>query len=215
MAEPQPFEKASRLFGELLILLLYAEAYHEAVENFIGEFRRPGSHSEPALIFAIFFFVSVRFFVGNHLLLSDSLWREPCGEPIWQDEKKGKSTRISYYIAVFFVVLESLAMIGLGAFGSVEAGASMLLTLLIAISSIDVVWIVVQLLRDWIVKARCRPDVKLQKWMYLNLGAIFIFLLLLHCYRGQSLDMKILAVITAVNFIAFATDLVLFNVAKA
>jgi hypothetical protein len=208
MAKPPAFEKTSKLFGELLIVILYAEAYREAVTHFIEAYTVSGAILRPGLVFATFFFVSVRFFVGNHLLLSDARWDPEGGNTSrWE---KDRCTRNLYYLAVFSVVLESLAVILLGALGTVDAPTRSLLWLLIVPSGIDVLWIASQLLLD-LRYYRCRPQAPLHRWLFLNLAAIIVFWFLLHCYGSGALSTGILTVITAVNFIAFCVDLFLCN----
>src|SRR6266516_6660938 len=107
---PSPsFEKVSHL-GELLLVIFYAEAYQEAATNFVGTYRESGFSFGSVLLFVIFFTVTVRFFVGNHLHLSDERWNEKLpeshgGQTRWTTERWRRNL---YYIDALFIVLESL-----------------------------------------------------------------------------------------------------------
>jgi hypothetical protein len=191
------FERVSHC-GELLIVIFYAEAYREAVTKSLEEFQLPDAHLRAVLRFAVFFMVTVRFFIGNFFHLADVRWNE--------DKWNNKTTRLLYYHDAFWIVLESLAMILLGGLGSVAANVNQLVIPLILISSLDVVWIAFQGLFD-LAWRRFRPVPLAWGWFWLNFGVIVSLGFVLCSFWEQPLSVIALGWITTINIVAFAVDL--------
>ncbi|MBZ5511782.1 MAG: hypothetical protein LAN70_11530 [Acidobacteriia bacterium] len=226
-ASPPSFERISHL-GELLIVIFYAEAYQQAATIFIEAYHGSGLSLGPVLVFAIFFMVTVRFFVGNHLHLTDKHWNEDLPNPQNQKpenqnhekEKKPRwaerSSRNLYYCDAFFIALESLAMILLGGLGSVKASVNLLVGLLILISALDVVWICIQLLlnlnRRW---RENRPATHLYNWLLLNVGVIIALGFPLFCSWNEPLSTRTLWEVTVINGVAFVIDIFVCNLFAA
>jgi hypothetical protein len=225
---PPSFEKISHL-GELLIVIFYAEAYQQAATNFIEAYKQSGLSLGPVLLFVIFFTVTVRFFVGNHLHLADERWNEKLPESKNEETRwtTEQCRRDLYYFDALFIVLESLAMIVLGGVGSVEASVKLLAGVLIFISGVDVVWICFQwlldlFLRRWpcktppaLASGRYRPSTKLHKWLFLNIGVIIALGFPLLCSWNERLSAKTLCEITAINVAAFLIDIFVCNLFAA
>jgi hypothetical protein len=236
------FENISHLF-ELLIVIFYAEAYREAVTNGLDHFHDEGSILWPVLLFFIFFFVTVRFFVGNYFHLADKNWDEKRKTATNEEVARWENswTRSLYFFDTLFIVLESLAMILLGGLATVGSSVRLLAALLIIPPCIDVIWICCRSLFDWLLRSKWvfnlfksifrlpdssngpspapfeqfTPHVKVHIWALLNIMVIIFLGYPLYCSWNPILSTRILWGILGINFAAFVLDVIVIDLFRA
>ena len=157
LRSPSSTAEKRNLLSSVFIGLLLALAYQEMVPPARESFRSEGPTFALAVLLAVFFLTTMRFFIGAILhLVSDNLVRLPGGH---------------WFFDFIVISLEMTIIIFMGGLTSVEAnkdarfGFFALLTLLYIV---DVLWIVAQ----WLF-GRLKPDWKRpfipSKWAYRTL----------------------------------------------
>jgi hypothetical protein len=157
---------------------------------------------ETAMMSIIFFFVSIRFFIGNQLhLLSDSLIELP--GTVWL-----------YDVMVIIVQSVTLVFLGTNVYYDPSNTAIVgFVEFLIVLYVIDVFWIVSQWALGFLSAQWRRPFVP---WAWAILNSILVVGMMLVYWASDSpLSREYLAWLLALNLVAFIVDLILLDYYEA
>jgi hypothetical protein len=131
--DPQTRIERRHKIAELLLVVFLAVAFEEMAGPVLESIKRDGIHWETVLLFSIFFFTSIRFFIGCQLhLLNEELLRNG---GMW-------------FYDLMWIISEMTLLIFLGGVSTVEASRSShvgFVKILVVLYLFDVVWIVSQL----------------------------------------------------------------------
>ena len=187
--------------SEFMVIVLIGVAYEATIEP-IGESLRTGKDTGGTLILlGAFVMTTFRFLVGNYRHLNH--------------EATKKSPRYILLYDMFWIGLESIAMIYLGSFMSIDRNQKALesagnpfnyLSLLLMISGIDVLWL---LSRTALIRRMRGIEVERAfhwDWLGINAAMVIIGLVALCCYRRALLDTWFLSLMLLVNFVFFLVD---------
>jgi hypothetical protein len=193
----QQVEKRN-LLSSFFITLLIGLAYQEMIPVVRESVRTNGLVLETFLLVAIFFFTTIRFFVGNQLhLLGTGLAKMP--GLVWL-----------YDLGV--IIIQSVALIFLGGVSSLEVNRSISIgfaELLITLYAIDVLWIVSQWAIGKLTKSWKRDFIP---WVWGILNTVLIIcILLLKAFLSDVYSTLGIVILFAINLIAFIVDVVLVD----
>ena len=186
------------LLSSFFITLLIGIAYQQMITTVDTSIRVNGITIENILLILTFFFISMRFFIGNQLhLLSDAFLRLP---------------GLVWIYDLMVIIVQSMIFIFLGGYVTVGANANSgigFIELLIMLYSVDVGWISSQ----WLLGKyypRWKREFVPKEWAILNFALVVImvcvFILFdnLYCLGG-------VALIFIINLLGFIIDVVLID----
>lgn len=166
-----------------------------------GSIVESGFSSATLVLAVVFFLTSMRFFIGNQLhLVSDLLVGLP-----------GKVWLYDF----LFIIGQSVLLIFLGGVTSVEASRESgidFIWLLVALYAVDVGWISFQWVLGWIADSWRRPAIAWQ-WAALN-SALIAGIVLTVVTADDPYSRVPIAVLAALNAVAFVVDLIMLDVQK-
>lgn len=186
------------LISSIFITMLIGLAYNEMFAPVRQSVRSSGLTLGTFVLVSVFFFTSMRFFIGNQLhLLSDALVR--MRGDVW-------------FYDFLVITIETSLLAFLGGVSSVEVSRALrvgFVELLIALYVVDVVWVISQ----WII-GRLFPSWRREfipwAWALLN-SALVICLLALRILARGVYSVPGLVLLGVMNGIAFVVDIVLVD----
>lgn len=186
------------LVSTFFVALLIGLAYQEMVAPVREAVRASGITFSTFALVAIFFFVSVRFFIGNQLhLLSDGLAKLP---------------GLVWLYDLMIIIIQCVVLVFMGGDSTVAQNQNAVIDfvdLLITLYVIDVLWIISQ----WVL-GKILPSWKrgFLPWVWGVLNAVLvIFILILRSIVGDVYSTTGLMWLFGLNFIAFVVDVVLVD----
>jgi hypothetical protein len=194
----QQMEKRNLLSG-FFVTLLIGLAYQEMIACVKGVLQTNAFNYQIIFLPAIFFFVSVRFFVGNQLhLLGDTLLKLP---------------GLAWLYDLMVIIVQCIVLVLLGGVASVEANRAApikFLDLLILLYVIDVLWVASQwglgkALRSW-----RRPFVP-WAWAILNTVLIVLLFVLDRIFGDAIYSAAGRTCLLVLNVLGFLVDVVLVD----
>lgn len=187
--------------GSLFLTVLVGLSYPELISTINKPINSGDILLADVLLPVTFFFISVRFYIGNYLFLeSDAV-----------DELHG----FNWLFDVIIIMLQSLVIIYLAKTASLEASKSSVvgfIDLLIVLYSIDVAWILCQWLFGLIYPTLRRRSVP-WGWAVLNV-AIVVAMFACDALIGNVYSQAGVIAIMVINLAGFAVDVVLLDHAK-
>jgi hypothetical protein len=193
----QQVEKRN-LLSSFFITLLIGLSYQEMLPVVRESVRTNGLVLETFLLVGIFFFTTMRFFVGNQLhLLGAGLAKMP--GLVWL-----------YDLGI--IIIQSVVLTFLGGVSSLEVNRNIsigFVELLITLYAIDVLWIVSQWTIGKLAKSWERDFIP---WVWGILNTILIIcILLLQTFLSDVYSTLGVVILFAINLIAFIVDVVLVD----
>lgn len=193
--------KKRKNLGTLFLTVLVGLSYPELISTINKPVISGDILLADALLPIVFFFVSVRFYIGNYLLLENDTVESLHG--------------FNWLYDVMIIMLQSLVIIYLAKTASLEASKSSVvgfIDLLVVLYSIDVAWICSQWLFGLIYPTLRRRSIP-WGWAVLNAGVV-IALFACDALIGNIYSKAGLIAITVINLVGFAVDVVLLDHAK-
>lgn len=193
-------EQAEKRFlvSTFFVALLIGLAYQEMVAPVREAVRTSGITFGTFALVAIFFFVSVRFFIGNQLhLLSGGLAKLP---------------GLVWLYDLMFIVVQCVVLVFMGGDSTVAQNQNAVIDfvdLLVTLYIIDVLWIISQ----WVL-GKIQPSWKrgFLPWVWGVLNAtLVIFIFALKFIVGDIYSPTGLMWLLGLNFVAFIVDVVLVD----
>lgn len=186
------------LISSIFVVILIGLAYQEVIAPVRESVRVSGITIGTAILFAVFFMTSMRFFIGNQLhLMSEGLAKMKSG--VW-------------FYDLMIIILQTVVMVFLGGVSSVEENRIArigFIELIIALYTLDVLWIISQWLLGMFARSWKRDFVP-WAWCILNTALIAcMILLLVRLQDPYSLNGLIVLFIS--NTVAFAVDVILVD----
>lgn len=187
-----------RLLSSFFITVLIGLAYQEMIPPLKDAMRIGGVTWHSSLLAITFFFVSMRFFIGNQLhLLSKPLSNLP---------------GIVWIYDLMVIIAQSVALIFLAGLSSVSASRETSLgfvELLIALYIVDIAWIVSQ----WLLGRFFRPWKRTSiPWAWAVLNTVLVSsILFLNWLAPDIYSQGTLALLLLFNVVAFIVDVVLVD----
>jgi len=193
----QQVEKRN-LLSSFFVTLLIGLAYQEMIAAVRASVRTFGLKADTLLLMAIFFMTSMRFFVGNQLhLLSESLAAMP---------------GLVWFYDLLVIIIQSVILIFLGGVSSAEINQGIhigFVPLLIALYSIDVVWIASQYLLGKIFPSWRRRFIP---WAWAVLNSVLILgIALLRMFIRSLYSIPGIVALFVLNLVAFIVDVILID----
>jgi hypothetical protein len=186
------------LISSIFVAILIGLAYQEVIAPVRASIRSSGITLGTAILFAIFFMTSMRFFIGNQLhLASEALMRMTAG--VW-------------FYDLMVIILQTTVMVFLGGVSSIESTRAAridFVELLITLYSIDVVWIISQWFLGRYVSGWKRPFIP-WAWCILNTVLVFSMILLVTEMKDIYSTSGLISLFI-INTVAFTIDVILVD----
>jgi hypothetical protein len=186
------------LLSSFFITLLIGMGYQEMILVVKESVTTNGIDLGTYLLTAIFFLISMRFFIGNQLhLLSDSFVR--LHGLVWLYD-------------LIVIIIQCIALVLLGGFSSVKINRKVsigFLEFMVALYVIDIVWIFSQ----WILGKfflNWKREFVPWAWAILNTSLV-IFIIILNTFIDDLYSAKGLIWLCTINLIGFIVDVVLVD----
>jgi hypothetical protein len=187
------------LLSSFFVTLLIALAYQEMILTVKDVSRTDGLNFEIIFLPATFFFISVRFFVGNQLyLLSDSLLELP---------------GLAWLYDLMVIITQCVVLVLLGGLTSVASNRTASITFLdfaILLYVIDVLWVFSQWAIGRVFRRWRRPFIP-WAWAILNSLLIGSFYVLDLVFADNVYDHVGLTCLLGLNVLGFIVDVVLVD----